>query len=136
MPTPGFGDAAVDGAMLRHRHAVLNGVPKRYSFSRNPITSNIETLTRGKTLYEEHCTVCHGAHGLGDGELAADLEIKPTDISYIQLTTTSVAGFVYWAIADGGEPIASPMPAFRDEMTSDEIWSVIHFMRNGFRATP
>jgi len=50
----------------------------------------------------------------------------------VQLTTTSVEGFVYWSIADGGAPIGSPMPAYKDVMTPKEIWSLIHFMRNGF----
>ena len=129
----GQATAAEDGAALRHRYAVMNGTPEAYGFSRNPLPRIAKTLKRGGVLYREHCLTCHGVYGTGDGEQAPDLDIKPTDLSYVRMTAASVEGFVYWAIADGGEPIESPMPAFKDVLTAEEIWSLIHFMRNGFR---
>lgn len=37
----------------------------------------------GAVLYTELCTACHGASGRGDGPLAADLPIPPSDLTLI-----------------------------------------------------
>jgi mono/diheme cytochrome c family protein len=37
----------------------------------------------GRNLYDEHCAVCHGANGKGDGPLGAELKIRPADLTEI-----------------------------------------------------
>ncbi len=37
----------------------------------------------GKGIYDEACSVCHGSSGLGDGEFAQHLNVKPTDLTKI-----------------------------------------------------
>ena len=37
----------------------------------------------GRTLYQDKCSVCHGATGQGDGEFAAQLATKPADLTQI-----------------------------------------------------
>ncbi len=39
-------------------------------------------LERGRTLYEQHCAVCHGMEGAGDGEAARFLFPKPRDFTW------------------------------------------------------
>lgn len=119
--------------MLRHRYATITGIPNACRFVRNPVPQTGHSLRIGSELYEGHCQVCHGVFGIGDGVPAGDLEIRPSNISYMRSTMTSVEGFAYWAIADGGEPIESPIPAYKDVLKPDEIWSLILFMKNGFR---
>lgn len=36
-----------------------------------------ELFDQGRYVYEQHCVVCHGPRGEGDGEMAPDLPIKP-----------------------------------------------------------
>jgi mono/diheme cytochrome c family protein len=40
---------------------------------------------KGHNLYEEHCMVCHGIRGRGDGELAGELKVAPADLTTIAL---------------------------------------------------
>jgi mono/diheme cytochrome c family protein len=42
-------------------------------------TSVHAQTTRGKTLYDKHCTECHGPEGKGDGTAAAYLTPRPRD---------------------------------------------------------
>lgn len=35
----------------------------------------------GRQLYEQHCMVCHGVNGKGDGPLADDLKVRPADLT-------------------------------------------------------
>jgi len=36
-----------------------------------------------------------------------------------------------WSIAEGGKPFDSEMPAFRQTLRKDEIWSVAAYLRAG-----
>ncbi len=39
-------------------------------------------MKRGRTLYEQYCSACHGKKGLGDGRyVATELTPKPTDFT-------------------------------------------------------
>ncbi len=40
-----------------------------------------ESLTQGKSLYQEHCANCHGLGGDGQGPVAADLSTKPQNFT-------------------------------------------------------
>jgi len=37
----------------------------------------------GHKLYDQHCAVCHGPNGRGDGPLAEDLKVAPADLAAI-----------------------------------------------------
>jgi mono/diheme cytochrome c family protein len=37
----------------------------------------------GHNLYEQHCYVCHGLRGKGDGPLAEELRVAPADLTAI-----------------------------------------------------
>ena len=37
----------------------------------------------GRKLYDQHCAVCHGDKGKGDGPLAEDLKVPPADLTEI-----------------------------------------------------
>ena len=37
--------------------------------------------------------------------------------------------YLFWTIADGGEPIDTDMTEFNESLSYDEIWSVILYLR-------
>lgn len=39
----------------------------------------------GKQLYQESCSTCHGASGLGDGEFSQYLTVKPSDLTKLAM---------------------------------------------------
>jgi mono/diheme cytochrome c family protein len=39
---------------------------------------------------------------------------------------------MYWSIAEGGSQFESDMPAFKDSLSKDDMWSVIAYIRAGF----
>ena len=45
---------------------------------------------RGHNLYEEFCMDCHGMKGQGDGVLADDLKVAPSDLTTIALRRKGV----------------------------------------------
>lgn len=39
--------------------------------------------------------------------------------------------YLYWTIAEGGEPLNTAMPAFKRMLEQDEIWRIIVYLRRG-----
>ena len=56
-------------------------VPDNYKNKVNPLKGNAESLTTGKTLYNQHCKSCHGTKGKGDGPKAAQLDTESGDFT-------------------------------------------------------
>lgn len=42
--------------------------------------------------------------------------------------------YTFWAISDGGEPVGSAMPAFKEVLSDTERWQIILYIANGFSA--
>jgi len=51
------------------------------SFATPSLASEIEGEDASERLYLKYCSSCHGTSGVGDGPLAALLELKPADLT-------------------------------------------------------
>ena len=38
-------------------------------------------------------------------------------------------GYLYWTIAEGGTPLGTAMPPFKNVLKDAEIWKVISYLR-------
>ncbi len=118
--------------MARHWSFMHNGVPAAYDGQRNPLSPDASTLAEGRALYQANCALCHGPLGMGDGDTARALNPSPALLAYMIQAPMQVDAYMLWAISDGGAAFGTAMPAFKDSLTSDEIWKIITFMRVGF----
>ena len=93
----------------------------------NPLYANAPVdevrAARGKPFYEQYCLSCHGATGHGDGPAAANLSIKPLDLTVhinqhdqTYLTLVIARGMV-------------GMPSFGDKLKVEQIGDVIEYAR-------
>lgn len=125
----GRGMSGMAGSMPRHRQA-MSGVPWPYDGLANPLPRTRETLDRGATVYAENCASCHGPTGRGDGEAGRDLSPPPGNLAWLsQMPMVRWDPFMYWAVAEGGASFGSAMPAFKDTLSSDDIWAVIAYVQ-------
>jgi mono/diheme cytochrome c family protein len=65
-----------------------------------------EVAAAGKPAFEQHCAVCHGREGKGDGPAMNLLTIKPADLT--QISKRNNGTFPFWKtyrIVDGREEI-------------------------------
>lgn len=119
-------------SMVRHMHFMQNGVPLPYrdKFSSLAVTS--ETVQEGGALYAQNCASCHGARGFGDGE--AGLELNPPPANLVHMIRMPILNdpYLLWTVAEGGGPVGSDMPAFKDVLSEEDIWKVVAAMRAGF----
>lgn len=125
-------DRALRWRMTRHQAFLEDGVPAPYGGARNPMTRTPETVRKGAALYAEHCASCHDPSGTGHGDAGLALYPSPALLARLIRMPDAVDAYLMWAIAEGGEPFGTDMPAFEDELTEDEIWRIITYMRAGF----
>ncbi len=129
---PGRMGPGMQQRMARHWSFMHQGIPAAYQGARNPLSTDAKTISEGRTLYQDNCASCHGATGMGDGEVANSLNPSPALLAYMIQMPMAVDEYMLWSIADGGEAFGTDMPAFKDALKRDEIWKIIAYMRAGF----
>jgi mono/diheme cytochrome c family protein len=125
---PGCGPG-MGGAMLRHRQAMMGGIPAEYAQARNPLPATREVITAGAALYQTHCATCHGSDGAGDGPAAAGLSPPPADLRWTVRRPMAGDGYLLWAISDGGARLGTAMPAFAGALSEQDRWRIIRYLR-------
>ena len=121
--------------MLRHWTFLNEGVPEAYRGAASTVEPTPETIARGADLYAAQCAECHGAIGYGDGTEGRGLVPSPALLTYLVQRPMAGDEYLLWAIADGGAAFRTEMPAYKNALSEDDIWSIIAYMRAGFSAT-
>lgn len=78
----------------------------------------------GQLLYHQHCAMCHGNTGQGDGPLAATLPVKPADLT-MHLLHHSDAQLAEVIRSGRGQA----MPAFESTLNEEQIRQLIRYLR-------
>lgn len=118
--------------LLRHTVYMQYGVRKEYADAKPTVSADTNSLFVGGKLYGKHCASCHGGDGMGSGDPDKALSPSPALLAYIIRRPISVDEYLLWSIADGGVQFQSKMPAFKDELTRNDIWRIVAYMRAGF----
>ena len=118
--------------MARHMYFMRNGVPVAYRGKSSPLAPTAQDILEGAELYADNCATCHGDRGYGDGEGGAALSPRPANIARMIRMPMMGDRYLFWTLAEGGDPVGSAMPAFKEVLSDDEIWSIVAAMRAGF----
>ena len=97
--------------------------PKAAAAVKNPIKADTRTIEKGKKSYIQNCVSCHGENLEGLPADEVGLEMSPPDLK--KRIRTHSDGDFFWKIQEG----RGDMPSFKDDLSEDEIWSVIHYIR-------
>lgn len=95
-------------------------------FATNPVLPDVESIAVGQQLYSENCVPCHGPEGHGDGPTARTLNPPPADFSDGH-TSTHPDGDLYYWILEGIE--GTQMPAFSEQISREEAWHLVNYVR-------
>jgi len=91
----------------------------------NPVPVDEVSVQRGRILYSMQCQLCHGDTGRGDGPLAGYFARTPEDLVGAK-TAAEFDGSVYLVIQSG----FGQMPALAENLTVQERWDVINYIRS------
>jgi mono/diheme cytochrome c family protein len=128
----GGGMGMMGGSMARHHQFMMGGVPEPYRSLTNQLPKNAEVISSGRAIYQDHCASCHGPSGLGDGEDGRELSPKPANLAWLsRMPMMMDDSYLYWTIAEGDGAFGTAMPAHKDALSADEIWSVVRFLKAG-----
>ena len=116
----------------RHWHFMHGNIPDKYRNLNNPHDYTAELYTAGAKIYAKNCAQCHGRDGLGGGEAGKDLSPSPSLLAFLIQRPIAVDEYLTWTISEGGKAFGTDMPAFENELSRDDIWKVIAYMRAGF----
>jgi putative copper export protein/mono/diheme cytochrome c family protein/peroxiredoxin len=96
------------------------------TYVRPIVPYNALSIAHGLQLYDDHCAVCHGTEGYGDGPAAAVLRPRPADLT-AKHTADHTAGDIFWWLTHGMKERA--MPGFQDRLNEEERWDLINVVR-------
>ena len=103
-------------------------VPEEYKEMKNPVKSDKKSIHEGEKVYAQHCLLCHGATGQGNGEWAENLDVDPSDLTFDDIDAQT-DGELYYKLTTGqGE-----MHAVNDQLDENQIWSVINYIRTFYK---
>jgi putative copper resistance protein D len=112
------------GCMLWLPKVTVDAYPTTYV--RPTVPYHALSVAHGLRLYGEHCAVCHGTEGYGDGPAAAGLRPRPSDLT-AKHTADHTAGDLFWWLTHGKQGTA--MPGFQDRLSEEERWDLINVVR-------
>ena len=114
-----------------HEHPAI---PAAYANVQIPIRvwTDPRMIARGKEIFTAKCALCHGEKGDGKGPGAANLPLKPADLTDGKMVAEMAGNYWLWRVSEGGlvEPFkskGSAMPAWKGELPMNDRWAVIAY---------
>ena len=92
---------------------------------KSPVAYSKKSIDRGRVIFLQNCTSCHGENGKAEGSLIADATDLTTPSLYKSGTTE---GEIFRSIRDGA---GDQMPAFKTQLGGEtDIWNLVNFIRS------
>jgi mono/diheme cytochrome c family protein len=98
----------------------------------SPVRPDDAVLKRGRALFADACARCHGPQGKGNGP-EGDPDHPPGNLTDPTRAADNPDGVMFYKIWNGRK--APSMPAFKSQMTKDDVWTVIAYVKT-LRAAP
>jgi mono/diheme cytochrome c family protein len=114
------------------RHLWHLSIPAGAGAAQNPVPATPENLREAMLHFADHCAVCHGNDGSGDGVFGRGLYPKPPDLRQTETQSRS-DGELFWIIENGVR--FTGMPAFSGHGPKEDSWKLVNFIRHLPRLT-
>jgi len=114
----------VEGSVARGYMPYLIATQEEAAGLVNPLPRTQPVLQAGRTVYNQHCAVCHGLLGTGTPTLTSAYGAKPANLQ-AQTIRDYPDGKIYHVIMKG----KNAMPSYAADLTEDERWAVVHYVR-------
>lgn len=102
-------------------------LPPDADSKQNPLTADAKTMTTGKAIFKDKCTRCHGPAGIGDGPDADPDHRDDMDLTNAGRADRNSDGIVFYKVMNGRK--RPKMPAFKEELTEQQVWSVVTYVQ-------
>src|SRR5574341_1309420 len=113
-----------------------NDVPTEYAAVTPPddVLNSSDAIAAGQTIFRPSCASCHGLVGNGKGTANPAFGTKPADFTDRARMASRSPQYLFWRVSEGGrvEPFRSQgsiMPAWKYQLTEEQRWQVIAYIR-------
>jgi mono/diheme cytochrome c family protein len=117
--------SALEDAIGTNR--VLAAIPAEYKRMDNPLPSDQQTLSAGRTVYLGYCAVCHGARGTGNADIGRNMYPPAADLTSRRVIDMN-DGEIAWIVKFGLSFVG--MPAFGTILEDRQVWQVVRLIRS------
>ena len=98
--------------------------PKDADAKTSTVKDATVAATKGKTLFNQSCTACHGTKAKGDGPAGASLKPKPADLTSSAFLSQK-DGAIFWKLSEG----KGTMPSYKKALTDEQRWQIVAYLR-------
>ena len=98
--------------------------PEQQAHAENPVPVDKNSVVRGKKLFLQNCSVCHGENAEGLDAQSVGLEKSPPNLK--EGIKMHPDGDFFWKIQEG----RGDMPSFNDDLSEGQIWEIINYIRS------
>jgi mono/diheme cytochrome c family protein len=88
--------------------------PKSADAIKNPLKGDAIATAEGKKIYNQMCSICHGAKGKGDGIAGTSLSPSPSNFTSDKVQAQT-DGAIFWKLTEGKAPMASYKTLLKEE---------------------
>ena len=101
-------------------------IPAAGRSEQSPLKPTPDVIKKGQSLFSSRCQKCHGRDATGNGP-EADPNEPPADLTDASRAAVNPDGVLFYKIWNGRK--SPKMPAFKSDMTKDEVWSVVEYIK-------
>jgi cytochrome c5 len=98
--------------------------PEQEAHAENPVPADQGSVVRGKKLFLQNCSACHGENAEGLDAQILGLDKNPPNLK--ERIKMHPDGDFYWKIQEG----RGDMPSFNEDLADEQIWEVINYIRS------
>ena len=119
-------EGTIARGMINENYSYLSGKNDDGSYlSTNPVELTMDVLNRGQERYNIYCAVCHSQVGNGKGIVTKyEYPVIPANL-HDKRIREQADGEMYNTIVYG----LRSMPAYGYQINTDDVWSIIHYVR-------
>jgi mono/diheme cytochrome c family protein len=102
-------------------------LPPDADTTKNPLTVDAKLIAAGKALFKDRCQRCHGPGGLGDGPDGDPDAQEDMNLTNAKRAERNPDGVVFYKVWNGRKK--PKMPAFKEDLTKDQVWTIVSFVQ-------
>ena len=95
---------------------------------KNPLSDSVQTRSDGKEAFSHYCAACHGMDAQNTGVPFVTNMSPPVPSLASEDVQQYTDGQLKWILDNGIKP--SGMPASKNMLSDEELWSIVIFLRH------